>query len=288
MGKDLYDTYPEARDLYDQADEQLGFPLTDLCFNGPDERLTETRYTQPALYVHSVILHELLKKAGGRAHMVAGHSLGEYSALTAAGALTFADGLRCVQKRGELMFSAGNGAMAAIIGLDPDTLTGLCEKVESETGAIVRVANYNSPAQLVISGEPEGVAAVSTAAKEAGAKRAVPLNVSGAFHSPLMQQAAETFGAVLQSVVLNTPEIPVYCNATAEPTQDVDILKLNLEKQMTSPVLWARTMTRMIEDGAERFTEVGSGAVLSGLLKRIDRGVDPRSISTAADLTVTD
>ena len=280
MGRDLYEAYPAARERYEQANRIVGFDLQAVSFQGPEEKLTQTRFTQPALFVHSYVVYERLAELGIEPDMVAGHSLGEYSAVAAAGALDFEQALRLVALRGELMQSAGEvqrGTMAAIIGLDQESVRNLCEQARDV--GYVGVANLNSPAQIVISGQEEAVQKAVQLAKGAGAKRALLLNVSGAFHSPLMEPAIEELTRALEQATFSAPRLPVYCNVTGEPVRDVQTLKELMIRQLLSPVLWTKTIERMIADGASQFYELGPGAVLTGLLKRIDRSVSGQSVS---------
>jgi [acyl-carrier-protein] S-malonyltransferase len=288
MGQDIYNADERVRDLYQRAHEILKFDLADLCFNGPQEKLNQTHYTQPALFVHSMALSMLVADHSLSAAAVAGHSLGEYSALTAAGAFRFDDALRLVKKRGELMYEAGvqaKGSMAAIIGLDFQQVERLCDRIREQEGEIVQVANVNSPAQTVISGSVAGVAAAMQAAKDQKAKRVVPLPVSGAFHSPLMQPAADQFSEIVLTTAIQKPHIPVYSNVSAQPSQKPEVLADLLNRQMTSPVLWSQTIKKMIDDGVEAFYEIGAGSVLSGLVKRIDRSLPCYTINGLSNLS---
>jgi [acyl-carrier-protein] S-malonyltransferase len=268
MGKDLWDRYPQVREHYERTNEILGMDIAQLSFQGPEEELVQTDNTQPAIFAHSLALYLLLKEEGLIPHMVAGHSLGEYSALVAAGALPYEETLRLVQLRGRLMKSAGQnwpGTMAAIIGLTSQQVEEICDQVAE----VVQLANHNSPTQLVISGEVAGVQRAMELAKEAGAKRAVQLPVSGAFHSPLMEDARERLGEALNRAQFRVPEIPLVANVTAREIEDVDQVKDLLIRQLTSPVLWSDSVERMAEMGAEVFVEVGPGKVLRGLIRRI-------------------
>jgi [acyl-carrier-protein] S-malonyltransferase len=274
MGKDLYETYPAIRALYQQAQEILGFDLALVCFAGPEEELRQTRITQPALYVHSFALFTLLCDKNITAAAVAGHSLGEFSALAAAGVFSFEQGLRLVKLRGELMQEAGQnqtGAMAAILGLDFDVIISLCEQASQD--ALVVPANFNSPGQVVISGTAAGVKKAMELCLARGAKRALALNVSGAFHSPLMEPAKARFAEALRFAEMNAPSLPVYCNVTAAPCQDVAQVRRLLAEQLVSPVQWAKSIEAMISDGVQEFVEVGNGSVLSGLVRKINRQV---------------
>jgi [acyl-carrier-protein] S-malonyltransferase len=271
MAKDLYDAFPEARAKFDAAHQILGFDLAQLCFAGPEEELKQTRATQPAIFVHSVILTDLLFKKNIKPAMTAGHSLGEYSALYAAGALSFEDALRVVKVRAELMQKAGEihpGAMAAVIGLAAEALKNVC--AEANSAGVVQIANYNSPNQLVISGAAAGVNRALELAKERGAKRAIPLPVSGAFHSPLMEYAIAGLGEILNEVEIQPASIPVYTNVNAKPVTAAQEIRQKLYAQLTSPVRWVEIVENMIKDGAAKFYEVGPGNVLTGLLKRIN------------------
>ncbi|NNF56909.1 MAG: ACP S-malonyltransferase [Rhodothermaceae bacterium] len=294
MGADLYERFPVARVRFDEANEVLGFSLTDILFSeGEDaaEQLKQTEITQPALYVHSLAAMAVLDEQGLTPDMAAGHSLGEYSALAACGALTFADGLQAVRRRGELMAQAGQvrpGAMAAVLGLDADALEQVCADA-SQAGSVAVPANYNDPGQIVISGDGDAVERASAAASEAGARRVVPLPVSGAFHSPLMAYARDGLAATLENLALTAPRCPVILNVTAEPTTDPGEIRQRLLDQLTAPVRWAQTLERMQADGADRFIEVGSGNVLSGLVKRtLGRDVASAQAGTADQLDSLD
>ena len=270
MGKELYDNNPIAREYFERANEILGFRITDIMFNGTDEELKQTKVTQPAVFIHSVISAIALGDDFAP-QMVAGHSLGEFSALTAAGALTFEDGLRLVHKRALAMQKAceiQQSTMAAIIGLDDKTLEDICNEV-SDNGKTVVAANYNCPGQIVISGSMEGIEEACTKLKDAGAKRALPLSVSGAFHSPLMQPAKEELEAAINETEFKTPRCPIYQNVDALPYTSPEEIKANLIAQLTSPVRWTATINNMIDNGAEEFTECGPGNVLQGLIKKI-------------------
>ena len=290
MGADLYERFPAARARFDEADEVLGFKLSALMFAEGDEaaeQLKQTEITQPALYVHSMAAFVVLAEAGHQPDMTAGHSLGEYSALAAAGALSFADGLRAVRRRGELMAGAGDarpGAMAAVLGLDAAALERVCADA-SRDGSVAVPANYNDPGQIVISGDADAVERASAGASEVGAKRVIPLPVSGAFHSPLMAYAQPGLAEALDGLVLEAPHCPVYLNVTAAPTTDPDAIRQRLLDQLTAPVRWAQTLQAMQADGADRFVEVGSGNVLSGLVKRtLGREAETAQAGTADQL----
>lgn len=269
MGKELYDNNETARDLFSRADEILGFPITDMMFYGTPETLRQTDVTQPAIFLHSVIRAKCCQDF--LPDMVAGHSLGEFSALTAAGALDFEDGLRLVSIRANAMQKACEmvqGTMAAVIGLQADVIEEIC----SQISGIVVPANYNSDSQVVISGECPAVEEACARMKEAGAKRTVILSVGGAFHSPLMQPASDELAAGIESVRFNRPLCPVYQNVSALPPSDPQIIKENLLAQLTSPVRWTQTVRNMMEDGASHFIECGPGEVLQGLVRKIAKG----------------
>ena len=266
MAKELYDNNSEARAMFDRANEILGFDITDIMFNGTAEELKQTRVTQPAIFLHSVILAKC--SPDFKPDMVAGHSLGEFSALTAAGALDFEDGLRLVAIRARAMqkaCEANPGTMAAIIALPTEKVEEIC----AGTDGIVVPANYNCEGQIVISGTVEAVSEASERMKEAGAKRALLLPVGGAFHSPLMQPAAEELAEGIESVSFKEPACPVYQNVTALPTTDPAEIRKNLLAQLTAPVRWTQTVINMVADGAESFTESGPGKVLQGLVSKI-------------------
>lgn len=280
MGKDLYETNALAKKYFDRADEILGFKITEIMFNGTDEQLKETKVTQPAVFLHSVIQALCLGDSFNPA-MVAGHSLGEFSALVASGALDFEDGLRLVASRANAMQKAceiNSGTMAAIIGLPDEKVEEICASVSSE-GDIVVAANYNCPGQLVISGNVNAVNAACEKLKEDGAKRALPLKVSGAFHSPLMQPAKDELQAAIEKTTFKTPKCPVYQNVDAKPHTDAEEIKLNLIAQLTSPVRWTASVQTMIHDGADDFTECGPGKALQGMIGRIDKNVNAHGIA---------
>ena len=269
MAKELYETDPKARELFDRADEILGFKITEIMFNGTAEELKQTKVTQPAIFLHSVIL--AMCSPDFKPDMVAGHSLGEFSALAAAGALDFEDGLRLVAIRARAMqkaCEANPGTMAAILALPTEKVEAICE----ETEGVVVPANYNCEGQIVISGSVEAVSEASEKMKAAGARRALILPVGGAFHSPLMQQAADELAAGIESVVFKAPVCPVYQNVTALPTTDPAEMKKNLLAQLTAPVKWTQTVENMVADGADNFVESGPGKVLQGLVAKIAAG----------------
>ncbi|MDO4950583.1 MAG: ACP S-malonyltransferase [Bacteroidales bacterium] len=273
MGKDLYDTNPKAKELFDKANEILGFEITKIMFEGTADELKQTKVTQPAVFLHSVISAIC---AGDKAQydMVGGHSLGEFSALVAAEALSFEDGLKLVSQRAQAMQKACEAApstMAAIIGLDDETVEKICAEI-SKPGNIVVPANYNNPGQLVISGNNEAVMAACEALKAAGAKRALPLPVGGAFHSPLMQPAKDELQAAIEATEFQTPKCPVYQNVDAKAHTDAAEIKQNLIAQLTAPVRWTYEVQAMVADGATDFTECGPGKALQGMIAKICKG----------------
>lgn len=272
MGKDLYENNPVAKELFDKANEILGFNITDLMFNGTDEDLRQTKVTQPAIFLHSVILAKTMGD-DFNPDMVAGHSLGEFSALVAAGALSFEDGLRLVSARAQAMQKACEktpSTMAAVLALPDAKVEELCASV---TEGVVVPANYNCPGQIVISGSIEGVDAACAKMLEAGAKRALKLKVGGAFHSPLMEPARAELADAIAHTDFHAPKCPVYQNVNAEPQTDPETIKKNLIAQLTAPVRWTQTVQNMIAAGADTFVEVGPGAVLQGLVKKISSEV---------------
>lgn len=279
MGKDLYDNNSLAKKLFDQADEVLGFKITDIMFAGTDEQLRQTNVTQPAVFLHSVIsalcLGDDFKPA-----MAAGHSLGEFSALAATGALSFDDALRLVAARANAMQKAceqNPGTMAAIIGLPDEKIEEVCDEV-TRGGNVVIPANYNCPGQLVISGTTEGINEACAKLKEAGAKRALPLNVGGAFHSPLMQPAKDELEHAIEATEFKVPVCPIYQNVDALPHTNPAEIKANLKAQLTSSVRWTKSVQNMIADGADEFIECGPGRALRGMIGRIDRNVTAHGI----------
>lgn len=276
MGKDLYENNERAKALFEKANEILGFSITDVMFEGSADDLKQTKVTQPAVFLHSVILAEVL---GIEPEAVAGHSLGEFSALVAAGALSFEDGLRLVSKRAMAMQKCCEnepGGMAAILALEDDVV----EKVCAETEGVVVAANYNCPGQLVISGANEAVDAACAKLKEAGARRALRLPVGGAFHSPLMEAARAELEQAISEVEFRTPRCPIYQNVDAQPQTDPEQIKLNLIAQLTAPVRWTQIMKNMLADGVDSFVELGPGAVLQGMIKKVDAEVAVESKAT--------
>lgn len=270
MGKDLYENSPLAREYFEKANEILGYRITDLMFEGTSEDLRQTKVTQPAVFLHSVISAIALGDKF-KPDMVAGHSLGEFSALVAAGALTFEEGLRLVYARAMAMQKACEkepSTMAAVLGLDDETVEEVCDEVNKEH--IVVAANYNCPGQLVISGSIEGIDKACELLKQRGAKRALKLPVGGAFHSPLMEPARQELQAAIEKAVVSTPVCPVYQNVNANPQTDPESIKKNLIAQLTAPVRWTQTVKNMINDGADEFIELGPGDVLKGLVKKVN------------------
>ena len=271
MGKDIYDEHAESREWFDEADHVLGFKITDIMFNGSADDLKQTKVTQPAIFIHSVISARLMRGAF-QPNMVAGHSLGEFSALVASGSLSYFDGLKLVSQRAQAMQKACEAkpsTMAAILGLEDAVV----EKICSDTDGIVVAANYNSPGQLVISGEWTAIEHACAAAKEAGARRALILPVGGAFHSPLMEMAREQLAAAIENTEFNVPRAPIYQNVTASAERNPAVIKKNLIAQLTAPVRWTQSVQQMIADGATEFIEIGPGNVLQGLVRKIDRTV---------------
>lgn len=278
MGKDLYENSPLAKDLFEKANTILGFRITDLMFSGTDEDLRQTKVTQPAIFLHSVILAKVLGSKFNP-EMVAGHSLGEFSALVAANALSFEDGLILVSKRALAMQKACEkepSTMAAILGLDDE----IVEKICAEIPEVVVPANYNSPGQLVISGSMKGIEVACEKLKEAGAKRALPLKVGGAFHSPLMESAHIELAFTIEATPFKTPICPVYQNVDAKANTNPEEIKKNLILQLTSPVRWTQIMANMVADGANDFTELGPGNVLQGLIKKVSPEATVQSIQS--------
>jgi len=281
MGKDLYDS---SKELMDKANSILGFSLTDIMFDGPIESLKETNITQPAIFLHSLAALNKIKNI--KPDMVAGHSLGEYSALVAAGAINFIDGLKLVRTRGKAMLQAGieqPGTMAAIIGLSPEIVDNICSEISKID--VVQSANFNSPGQVVISGSIKGVQDAMQLAKENGAKLVKELVVSGAFHSPLMASAKEKLLETINKTNVNNAAIPVYTNVTAKPVSEKSEISKLLFEQLSSPVRWEETIENMITDGATKFYEIGPGKVLQGLIKRINKNVEVFGIDNLSDLT---
>jgi [acyl-carrier-protein] S-malonyltransferase len=277
MGKDLYEQSPMAKELFEKANKILGFRITDLMFEGTEEDLRQTKVTQPAIFLHSVILAKTLGE-GFKPSMTAGHSLGEFSALVTAGALSFEDGLKLVTQRAMAMQKACEmepSTMAAIVGLDDQVVEDACKGID----AIVVPANYNCPGQLVISGSFDGIDQACEKLTALGAKRALKLSVGGAFHSPLMEPARAELAAAIESTIINQPVCPVYQNVNGLPFTNPAEIKQNLIAQLTAPVKWTQTVQNMLADGATHFTEIGPGKVLTGLIKKIDRQAECENIS---------
>lgn len=285
MGKDLAGNFPAAADIFARADKALGRSISDMCFNGPEEELTRTLNTQPALYTTSVAAYEVMKSMGFAPCICAGHSVGEYAALYVAGAFGFEDGLRLVQERARLMnetAEANPGAMAAILGLSPEQVEEVVARA-ADAGIVV-AANFNSPIQTVISGEAGAVKRASEIAAESGAKRVVPLAVSGAFHSPLMQPAADAMLEALRGAAVNDLTVPVVANYTAQCEISADEVRVNLSKQITGSVRWVESVNSMLDAKAEVFIELGSGSVIAGLIKRIAKDAVVYSVGDKASL----
>ena len=275
MGRTLYDDSPTARDLFEHANDMLDFRLTDVMFTGTDDELKQTAVTQPAIFLHSVVLAMTTENFAPA--MVAGHSLGELSALVAAGALSFTDGLKLVSQRASAMQRACElqpSTMAAVLALPDDVIEQICVEVMNETGEVVVPANFNCPGQVVISGSLEGIRLAGDKLKEAGAKRVLILPVGGAFHSPLMEPAREELARAIEETPFDTPRCPIYQNVTALPSVDVVSIKTNLIAQLTAPVRWTQSVQTMVADGATLFTECGPGKVLQGLVKKIAPAIE--------------
>jgi [acyl-carrier-protein] S-malonyltransferase len=294
MGQDLYETYPEARSIFDAANELLGFSLTDIMFgvgleeSEAAEALKQTDVTQPALFVHSMAVMAVLEGRKSGPDVAAGHSLGEYSALAASGAVRFEDALKVVRLRGQLMAEAGvrrPGAMAAILGVEDDQVSELCVEASQAGDSLVQPANFNAPGQIVISGDREAVDRAMALAKERGAKRVMPLPVSGAFHSPLMEYAREPLADALGALHIEKPKFPVYLNVTAEPCEDPREIRARLLEQLLAPVRWAQILRRQQQDGVTRFVEVGAGNVLTGLARRtLGRDIETATLGKADEI----
>lgn len=279
MGKDLYRLSVFAKKLFEQANEILGFRISDVMFEGSEEQLKQTNVTQPAVFLHSVIAYKGID--AGRPDMMAGHSLGEFSALVASGALSFEDGLKLVNVRAQAMQKACEltpSTMAAVLALDDAKVEEVCAAIQQETGEIVVPANYNCPGQLVISGSVKGIEIAVERMKAAGAKRALVLPVSGAFHSPLMEPAREELKAAIETITFYSPNCPIYQNVVAKAVINKEEIKKNLIDQLTGAVRWTQSVQAMIADGAYRFTEVGPGKVLQGLINKIDKKVETAGV----------
>jgi [acyl-carrier-protein] S-malonyltransferase len=275
MAKELSESHPEAKKRFEEANDILGLDLASIMFEGPESKLKQTEFTQPAIFVHSVVRYQTLDI--DKPDMVAGHSLGEFSALVANGAISFEDGLKLVRKRGQLMQEAGiknPGAMAAVIGMDDDKVAEICEDASEKTALVVIPANFNCPGQVVISGNDEAVDEAIELMKKAGCRMAKKLPVSGAFHSPLMRPALNGLESQLESTSFKNPEFPVYANVDGKPTTDAETIKENLRKQLLNAVQWTKTLENMHADGAGEFVEIGPGKVLQGLVKRTLKKVE--------------
>ena len=287
MGKALAERFPICRDTFREADDALGEPLSRLCFDGPEEKLLLTEYTQPAILSVSVAAWRQLDSEGVRAAFAAGHSLGEYSAHVAAGTLSFADALRTVRRRGRYMQEAvpvGEGAMAAILGLDAEAIGSACDEAAQTLGRVVAPANLNAPGQVVIAGHADAVTRAGEIMKARGARRIIPLAVSAPFHCPLMKPAQERLAPELRALPAANPRIPVIANVDAEPKRDAVSAIDALVGQISSPVRWEQVVRRLVADGARTFVELGPGTVLGGLVKKIERGMDVMSIEDADGL----
>jgi [acyl-carrier-protein] S-malonyltransferase len=286
MGAALADAYPEARAVFQEADDALGFELSRVCWEGPAERLTETQNAQPALLTHSVAAARVIAGRGVAAGAAAGHSLGEFSAHVAAGSLAFADAVRLVRARGEAMAAAGRarpGTMAAVLGLEPEQARALCDAARGE-GEVLEPANFNAPGQIVISGSVQAVRRAIEMAPEHGARRALELAVSGAFHSPLMAPAVDDLRRALDGVPVAPARIPVVANVDGRPVQDPEAIRARLLEQLTAPVRWVACVMALKELGARTFLELGAGNVLTGLLKRIDRALEGRAVGAPPEV----
>ncbi len=288
MGWDIYENTEIGKSYFNKADEIMECDLSSIIFNGPEDKLKETRYTQPALFIISVILGKLLVEKGNKPDFGAGHSLGEFSALTIANSFDFKTGLKLVKCRANAMYDAGKtlpGTMAAIIGLPPEKVQTLCDDV-TKNGSVVSPANFNAPGQVVISGDNDAVNSCMKYAKDCGAKMTVGLNVSGAFHSALMKPARHILAEFLNSIEIRDADFPIFLNVTAQPTQDNSEIKSNLLLQLEHPVLWSNTIENMISYGTTRFLEVGPGKVLTGLNRRINKSALTQTIGTLNELNL--
>lgn len=288
MGQDLYNNYSEAKEIFDIADKQLGFSLSSLCFTGNKEELNKTENTQPAILAASIAALRVLQSKGIKADVVAGLSLGEYSALVAAGAINFDEAVQLVRERGKFMQEAvplGVGGMAAVLGLDTELVEEACSA--GRTAGIVQIANYNCPGQTVIAGENEALALASAKARELGAKRVLPLDVSGPFHTEMLQPAAEKLAAELEKVAVMPLNIPVLSNVTGDYIRDIIDIKPLLRKQVMSPVRWEDSIRKMIADGVDTFVEIGPGSALRGFVKKVDRNLSLLNVEDSASLEGT-
>jgi [acyl-carrier-protein] S-malonyltransferase len=289
MGKDLYDSYPVAKAVFEEADKALGFSISDMCFNGPEEDLRKTFNTQPAILTVSIAFYRVLTEQGVKPDIVAGHSLGEYSALVAAGALSFSDAVQLVRKRGQFMQEAvplGEGSMAAVMGMDRSEVIRICELAQAETGP-VQAVNFNCPGQIVIAGKTHAVERAIELLKAAGAKRAVPLPVSAPFHSSLMKPAAERLAAELDKITVNNAQIPVVANVNGQILDAAATIKKSLIDQAASPVLWEDCVAQIVNSDAAVFVEVGPGKVLTGFTKKIAKEIGTLNVEDIASLEKT-
>jgi [acyl-carrier-protein] S-malonyltransferase len=284
MGIELAEAFPVARQVFQSADEVLGLPLSRVCWEGPEDELKQTQNAQPAILVHSYAAWSVVSDAlSGHVRYAAGHSLGEFTAYAAAGSLSFEDAVRLVRRRGALMAAAREGTMAAVVGLGPEVVEEICERVSADGGVVV-AANYNAPQQIVVSGEVAAVERASVLAKEAGAKMVRPLAVSGAFHSPLMADAEAGLREALEAVAFEDPAFPIVSNVSAEPVTDARTARTALVSQLTSPVRWTQSVMRIADEGTTSFAELGPGKVLTGLLRRIDKQLEGQEIGTPQDV----
>ena len=290
MCKDFYDNYACAKKVFEEADDALGFSISKLCFEGPEEDLRLTKFTQPAILTCSMAVLAVMREHRLECKIAGGHSLGEYSALVAAGVINLQDAVVAVNKRGQFMQEAvpvGEGAMAAVMGLTPDEIVAICQQVEKECGEAVQAVNFNCPGQIVIAGATKAVEKATEALKAAGAKRAIPLPVSAPFHSTLMKPAADRLKEVLDKMEFCDAQFPVVANVTAEPVTKAEEIRALLVKQAASPVKWEMSMYRMIKDGFDTFVEVGPGKVLTGFTRKIDRGMNALNVEDMASLEKT-
>lgn len=290
MCKEFYDTYPVVKQIFEEADDALGFSLTKLCFEGPDDQLRLTYNTQPAILTASTACAAVLKEHGLKCDVAAGHSLGEYSALVNAGAMSFADAVRTVRKRGQFMQEAvpvGEGSMAAVLGLASEKIVEICQTIEAEGGEAVQAVNFNCPGQVVIAGAVGAVDKAMAALKEAGAKRCIPLSVSAPFHSTLMKPASVRLAEVLEGITIHNAAFPVVANVTAAEVVDGATIRELLVKQAAMPVLWETSVRNMVADGVDTFVEVGPGKVLTGFTKKIAKGLPALNVENPASLEKT-
>ena len=290
MCKDFYDNYACAKKVFEEADEALGFSISKMCFEGPEEELRLTKFTQPAILTCSLAALAVMREYGLECEIAGGHSLGEYSALAAAGVISLKDAVVAVNKRGQFMQEAvpvGEGAMAAVMGLEPDKIVEICQQVEKECGEAVQAVNFNCPGQIVIAGATKAVEKATEALKAAGAKRAIPLPVSAPFHSTLMKPAAERLKEVLDKIEFRDAKFPVVANVTAEPVVKAEEIRALLVKQAASPVKWEMSMRNMIRDGIDTYVEVGPGKTLTGFTRKIDRAMNALNVEDMASLEKT-